>query len=50
MGIEFYLSITFLLETDYSSSMLPPKVREAMKLSRPQEFKRLPGRVLQIIL
>ncbi|CAG2178357.1 unnamed protein product [Oppiella nova] len=28
-------------------SLLPPKVREAMKLSRPQEFQRLAGRPFQ---
>ncbi|CAG2114118.1 unnamed protein product, partial [Medioppia subpectinata] len=44
--IDCAKAVAYLASDDASfvSSLLPPKVREAMKLSRPQEYQRLAGR------
>jgi len=49
-SLNLKLDLDYFEGEDHSLSMLPPKVREAMKLSRPEEFRREPGRVLLLIL
>lgn len=39
-----------ITDVKHSPSMLPPKVREAMKLSRPEEFQKVPGRVCNCLV